>query len=154
MKLLKILLVVFDIPDDVIVTRAVGLRYDPTTNKVYHLKFDPPPKNNAIESRLIRKASDTEPATKARVAIFRKNLNELVQSFQSQNVNVLKFPNGFMDNQEFIYKDIFAILGRKSITRAPRSFKLCILGIPGSGKTKLAEKLAQKYGFAHGNLIL
>lgn len=146
-------LVVFDVPDDVVVNRAVGLRYDPVTNRTYHVKFDPPPKNSQIEARLIRKASDTEPNMRARLSIYRKNLKGVTTAF-ANNLNVLSFSEGIIGNEETVYKDVFNILGRKPSTKAPRAFKIVVAGLPGSGKTKVAEALQQKFGFVHGKPFL
>lgn len=136
-------------PDEVVIARAVGLRYDPVANRIYHLKYDPPPKNSSIEGRLIRKASDTEQATKARLAIYRKNVKGIVSTF-ANTIKILTYPDGIMGSEEVVYKDVFNILGQRPISRAPRSFKVIIAGLPGSGKTKIAEMMQSKFGFVHG----
>ena len=140
---------IFDIPDDVIISRTLGLRYDPVTNKTYHLKYDPPPKNSQIESRLIKKASDTEPATRGRLSVYRKSVDGVVNAFKNV-VNVMQYPEGIMGNEELVYKDVFNIIGRKPISRVPRCFKVLLTGLPGSGKTRVAEMLQRKFGFVHG----
>ncbi len=127
----------------------MGLRYDPATNKVYHLKFDPPPKNSQIESRLIRKATDTESSTKARLLTFRKNLQGLLSAFK-QNVTLLSYSEGIMGNEEVVYKDVFNVIGKRPLSKGPRLFKIFLAGLPGSGKTRVAEMLSSRFGFVHG----
>lgn len=145
--------VIFDVPDQSILERVIGLRYDPVTNRLYHLKYDPPPKHGAIESRLVRKPSDSEQATMARLSVYRKNVTGILETWKT-NINILSYPEGMMGNEQQIYKDVFNILGRKPASRAPRSYKIILAGLPGSGKTKIASMLHQKYGFVHGILLL
>lgn len=37
------LVLVLEVPDEVLIERVVGRRMDPETGKIYHLKFNPPP---------------------------------------------------------------------------------------------------------------
>ena len=145
-------LVIFDVPDHIILERVAGLRYDPTTNKIYHIKYDPPPKSIAVESRLVKKPSDTEQATKERLNIYRKNLKGILDTLKS-DAHILTYSGGIMGNEEVVYKDLFNILGRRPISRAPRLYKIILAGLPGSGKSKIANMLHQKYGFIHGNIL-
>ena len=48
--------VLFEVPDTLIVERGEGRRNDPVTGKIYHLKFDPPPAD--VVDRLIHRADD------------------------------------------------------------------------------------------------
>jgi adenylate kinase family enzyme len=128
---------------------VTGLRYDPMTNRLYHLKFDPPPKNNLIESRLVQKPSDSEEATMNRLNIYRKNVKGIMDTWKTK-YNVLSYPEGIMGNEQHVFKEVFNILGRRPVSRAPRSYKIILAGLPGSGKTKIANLLHQKYGFVNG----
>ena len=60
--------VLLEVADDLIVDRITGRRSDPETKAIYHLKFNPPPKE--IESRLIQRADDTAEACEARLAKY------------------------------------------------------------------------------------
>ncbi|EGF77099.1 hypothetical protein BATDEDRAFT_5688, partial [Batrachochytrium dendrobatidis JAM81] len=76
------LLVVFDIPDEMVINRVTGLRHDPITGKTYHIKYDPPPKNALIEDRLTRRQSDTETATQARLNLYRQHIHGVLAYFK------------------------------------------------------------------------
>ena len=153
-KLYMILnLVIFDVPDHVILERVIGLRYDPATNRVYHMKYDPPPKNSTVESRLVRKASDSEQATSIRLNVYRKNIAGILDTWKIKS-NILSYPEGIMGNEQAVYKDVFNVLGRKPVSRAPRSYKIILVGLPGSGKSKIAHLLHQKYEFVHGIFLI
>jgi hypothetical protein len=116
------------------------------------LKFDPPPRNPQIESRLIKNVADTESSIKHRLSIFKRNLPG-IKSALGDTCSVLNYSEGIFGNEELIYKEIFTILGRKPISRTPRYFKILISGLPGSGKTKVAEMIRAKYGMVHGTLL-
>ena len=113
------------------------------------MKYDPPPKSSAVESRLVRKPSDTEQATTARLAIYRKNFGGIIETWKNK-YNLLSYPEGILGNEQAVYKDIFNILGRRPVSRAPRSYRIILTGLPGSGKSRIANMLHQKYGFVHG----
>lgn len=148
-RFLLFILVIFDVPDQIILERVTGLRYDPTNNRLYHLKYDPPPKNGAVESRLVRKPADTEQATMARLNVYRKNIKGVMDTWKT-NYNVLSYPEGILGNEKHVYQEVFNILGRRPVSRAPQSYRIILAGLPGSGKTKIANLLHQKYGFVHG----
>jgi deoxyadenosine/deoxycytidine kinase len=113
------------------------------------LKYDPPPKNGAVESRLVRKPADTEQATMARLNVYRKNIKGVMDTWKT-NYNVLSYPEGILGNEKHVYQEVFNILGRRPVSRAPQSYRIILAGLPGSGKTKIANLLHQKYGFVHG----
>jgi adenylate kinase len=47
------------VPDEVLVQRSVGRRYDPVTGKIYHLMYAPP-ETPEIAARLTHRLDDTE----------------------------------------------------------------------------------------------
>ncbi len=44
--------VLLNVPDEMLIKRVVGRRLDPDTGDIYHLDFNPPPKE--IVDRLVR----------------------------------------------------------------------------------------------------
>lgn len=59
-----LLLLIFQVSEDVLVERVVGRRLDPVTGKIYHLKYSPP-ETEEIAARLTQRFDDTE--EKARI---------------------------------------------------------------------------------------
>eukprot|EP00842_Homolaphlyctis_polyrhiza_P002793 jgi/Hompol1/3514/HPOL_002540-RA len=130
-----------------------GLRYDPVTGRTYHLKYDPPPRNAVIETRLIKRSTDTDPATRARLAIYHRNISSVLSCFKS-NTRRFKYPEGIAGHQDKVFSQLYEFLGTKGITKAPRCHKIVIAGLPGSGKTRIAEAIERKYGYVHGLFLL
>ena len=65
------LVLVLEVPDEVLIERVVGRRMDPETGKIYHLKFNPPPAD--VAGRCTQRSDDTEEKAKARLGVFYKN---------------------------------------------------------------------------------
>jgi hypothetical protein len=42
------IILVIDVPDEILIERCCGRRSDPITGKIYHLKFNPPPEDPEI----------------------------------------------------------------------------------------------------------
>ena len=59
---------VLEVPDNLIVDRIVGRRSDPETGTIYHLKFNPPPAE--IVDRLVHRKDDTEDACRTRLGAY------------------------------------------------------------------------------------
>lgn len=59
---------VLEVPDDLIVRRIVGRRSDPETGRIYHLEFDPPPPE--VAGRLVHRKDDTEEACRTRLGAY------------------------------------------------------------------------------------
>ncbi len=58
----------FEVPDALIVERGVGRRNDPITGRIYHVKFDPPPAD--IADRLVHRKDDHEEAINQRLRYY------------------------------------------------------------------------------------
>lgn len=67
--------VLLNVPDKVLIERCVGRRTDPETGKIYHLKFNPPPNDPAVQKRLVHRSDDTEEAMKSRITQYKKNVD-------------------------------------------------------------------------------
>ncbi|KAJ3396777.1 hypothetical protein HDU92_001881 [Lobulomyces angularis] len=142
--------VVIDIPDDLVVERASGLRLDPQNNKTYHLKYDPPPKTPNTGQRLIQRASDTEDSVRSRLKLYRRNIT-LVSNCYKDNLRKFTYENGYFKQEDLVLKELLKVFGQglNKIDYVPREFKILVQGLPGSGKSFVCEKLHEKYGIIH-----
>lgn len=66
-----------NVPDQVLIERCVGRRSDPDTGKIYHLKFNPPPADEAIQKRLVHRSDDTEEAMVKRIEQYKTNVDAI-----------------------------------------------------------------------------
>jgi len=73
--------ILIEVPDEILVERCVGRRSDPVTGKIYHLKYNPPPNDQEILSRLVHRADDNEDAMTQRIATYHKNLKDIISFF-------------------------------------------------------------------------
>lgn len=78
--------VVLNVSVDALLERALGRRLDPTTGRVYHLKFQPPPAD--IASRLVVRPDDTEERQRYRIGVYNKFRDQLVAHFVGSVVEV------------------------------------------------------------------
>jgi adenylate kinase len=74
-------MVLLDVPDDVLIERVEGRRTDPVTGKVYHLKFNPPPADEALLKRLEQRKDDTREALKPRLEGYHANLGAILDCY-------------------------------------------------------------------------
>jgi len=94
-------MVLLDVPDDVLVDRVVGRRTDPLTGKTYHLKFNPPPADEAVLKRLEQRKDDTIEALQPRLAGYHANLNSILDCY----MHIVTRIEGNRD-KDAIYKDV------------------------------------------------
>jgi adenylate kinase len=72
--------VVIEVDDALIVDRIVGRRSDPETGRIYHLKFDPPPRE--VAARLVQRDDDTEQACRARLAKYHSETAPIIPFYE------------------------------------------------------------------------
>lgn len=58
----------FEVPDALIVERGEGRRNDPVTGRIYHVKFDPPPAD--VADRVVHRADDRREAIEKRLTYY------------------------------------------------------------------------------------
>lgn len=58
----------FEVPDALIVERGEGRRNDPITGKIYHIRFDPPP--DEVVERLVHRSDDRREAIEKRLSYY------------------------------------------------------------------------------------
>ena len=140
--------VALEVPDEHIIAYTTGLRHDPTTGRTYHSKYDPPPKNGVVESRLTKRVGDTEPATRARLSIYRSNIRNISSCFK-ETLRTFKYEDGIVADALKVTTDLNDHFSKQSISKAPHCVRMAIVGYPGAGKTTISEAISKKYGYAH-----
>ncbi|NPA52412.1 MAG: adenylate kinase [Aquificae bacterium] len=73
--------ILFQISDEEVIRRLSGRRIDPKTGKVYHIEFNPPPKNIEV----IQRDDDKEEVIKKRLQIYHSQTSPLIEYYKKQN---------------------------------------------------------------------
>mmetsp|Transcript_156481 Transcript_156481/g.288567 ORF Transcript_156481/g.288567 Transcript_156481/m.288567 type:complete len:697 (+) Transcript_156481:1-2091(+) len=77
--------ILFDLPEDISVSRAMGRLNDPVTGEIYHLKFKPPPAD-AI-ARLVRRDNDAkEEVVRTRLKVYHEHLSGIIELYKDKLV--------------------------------------------------------------------
>ena len=79
-----------EVPDDLIVERITGRRMDPETGDIYHIEFNPAPPE--VADRLIQRKDDTAEACRARLEKYHSETAPIVPFYEEQGL--LKRVNG------------------------------------------------------------
>ena len=79
-----------EVPDELIVERIIGRRSDPETGAIYHLTFNPPPPE--VVDRLVHRKDDTEDAVRSRLEAYHKMTAPIIPFYEA--AGVLKRVNG------------------------------------------------------------
>ena len=79
-----------EVPDELIVERIIGRRTDPETGKIYHMTFDPPPAE--LTDRLVHRKDDTEEAVRSRLDAYHKMTAPIIPFYEA--AGLLKRVNG------------------------------------------------------------
>lgn len=75
-------MVLLEVPEDVLIERVEGRRNDPVTGKVYHVKFNPPPQGDAeLLKRLEQRKDDTREAMVTRLATYNRNVSDILSFY-------------------------------------------------------------------------
>ena len=96
--------ILFEVPDEVVVERLSGRRIDPKTGKVYHIKYNPPPEGVEV----VQRDDDREEVIRKRLEVYRKQTQPLVDYYKSKNL--LKVVDATKSPEE-VYKEILSVLG-------------------------------------------
>eukprot|EP00931_Biecheleriopsis_adriatica_P032370 TRINITY_DN18898_c0_g2_i1.p1 TRINITY_DN18898_c0_g2~~TRINITY_DN18898_c0_g2_i1.p1 ORF type:complete len:1052 (-),score=160.75 TRINITY_DN18898_c0_g2_i1:66-3221(-) len=79
--------VLLQVPDQVVISRALGRLNDPVTGSIYHLQYAPPPPD--IVGRLVRRDNDaSEEIVCNRLKVFHAELSSIVHYFQDRLILV------------------------------------------------------------------
>lgn len=79
-----------EVPDDLIVERIIGRRSDPETGSIYHLTFNPPPAD--VADRVVHRKDDTEEAVRSRLEAYHNMTAPIIPFYE--NAGLLKKVNG------------------------------------------------------------
>lgn len=78
------LVLVLEVPDELIVERITGRRTDPVTGAIYHLKFSPPPAE--VADRVVQRSDDTEEACRTRLAKYHGETTPVLPFFEAKRI--------------------------------------------------------------------
>ncbi|HID79006.1 MAG TPA: adenylate kinase [Aquifex aeolicus] len=96
--------ILFEVPDEIVIERLSGRRIDPKTGKVYHIKYNPPPKG----LKVIQRDDDREEVIKKRLEVYRKQTQPLVDYYrQKGNLEVVDASQ----SPDEVYREILTKLG-------------------------------------------
>jgi adenylate kinase len=73
-----------EVPDELILERITGRRSDPTTGRIYHLTFDPPPAD--VVPRLLHRKDDTADAITARLVKYHSETAPIVPFYAKKGI--------------------------------------------------------------------
>merc|ERR1711907_404344 len=74
-------LVVMELTDQRLIEKVTLRRVDPTTQQIYHLKDNPPPKDEALQARLIQRDGDNEDVVKEQLKKYREETTGLLEAW-------------------------------------------------------------------------
>jgi len=103
--------VFLEVNETILVERICGRRMDPETEKIYHMTYNPPVKeedgtpDEEVIARLTQRDDDTEEALKNRLVVFNENKTNVLSVFNS----IAKTVDGGRSADE-IFADVKAFL--------------------------------------------
>lgn len=78
------MVLLIEVPDDLIVERITGRRLDPDTGEIYHVQFRPPPAE--IADRIIQRKDDNEEACRARLTKYHAETEPIVPFYDARGL--------------------------------------------------------------------
>jgi adenylate kinase len=78
------MVVVIEVPDQLLEERAVGRRSDPQTGAIYHLKYNPPPPE--IAARLVHRKDDTVEAVTTRIQKYHAETSPILPFYDAKGI--------------------------------------------------------------------
>jgi len=73
-----------EVPDELIVDRITGRRMDPETGDIYHVRFTPPP--SEIADRVIQRKDDTAEACRQRLEKYHEETAPIIPFYESKGI--------------------------------------------------------------------
>ncbi len=95
--------ILFDVPDEVVIERISGRRIDPKTGKVYHIKYNPPPPDIEV----IQRDDDKEEVVRNRLKVYHEQTAPLIEFYKKENI--LKVIDATKSPEE-VYKQLLSVL--------------------------------------------
>jgi hypothetical protein len=138
------------VEDDYIVEKIAGNQYDPVTQKVYNLKYSPPPE--PIYSRLLQRQKEAEVAIHQRLNGYHRNIGGVISCFKDvvRQVNV---PEIFGKEEE-VARELQAIFEVDDLDDSPRAFKLVVAGLSPGWNALVCEHIEKSFSLVHGKCIV
>ncbi len=81
--------VLFDISDEEVITRLTGRRSCPNCGAVYHMKFNPPKRDEVCDvcgTKLLQREDDREEVVRRRLKVYREQTAPLVDYYRSKGI--------------------------------------------------------------------
>lgn len=133
--------VYIDVPDALLVERAVGRRLDPETGKIYHLEYSPPPAD--IMGRLVHRSDDSESKVKLRLKAFHQHVGSILSTLPENIIQVAG------DRPVLaVWNDVLS-----QLNRLLRKKVVFVTGGPGTGKRTQCENIAGSLEYAHIDVL-
>ncbi len=95
--------ILFDVPDEVVIERISGRRVDPKTGKVYHIKYNPPPPDVEV----IQRDDDKEEVVRNRLKVYHEQTAPLIEFYKKKNK--LKVIDATKPPEE-VYKELLSVI--------------------------------------------
>ncbi len=109
MKVDKVIL--FDVPDEVVVERLSGRRVCPSCGAVYHVKFNPPKSDEICDkcgTKLIQREDDKEEVVRNRLEVYRKQTAPLIEYYEDKGILIRL--DASKDIEE-VYRELKRVVG-------------------------------------------
>ncbi|KAJ3305969.1 hypothetical protein HDV03_000811 [Kappamyces sp. JEL0829] len=130
------------IPDELVLHRSLGLRFDPVTGENFNLQEEAIARSADVDARLTVRPCDTPASVKERLNVYKRHHKAIVECFPG---NYRRFSAGSVQDSNLV-QEMLLFLGLKPVSKAPRGFRIIVAGLPGSGKTTVAEQISEKFG--------
>ncbi len=105
--------VLFDLPDDLVVERLAGRRVCPRCGAVYHIRYSPPREDEICDrcgTKLIQREDDREEVIRRRLAVYREQTAPLVEYYDRKGI-LIRLDAG-RDIEE-VHRELLGILNEK-----------------------------------------
>ncbi|NPB07841.1 MAG: adenylate kinase [Aquificae bacterium] len=96
--------ILFDLPDEVIVERLSGRRIDPRTGEVYHVKYNPPPPGVEV----IQREDDRPEVIRKRLQVYREQTAPLIDYYERKGI--LRKLDASRSVEE-VYRELLEVIG-------------------------------------------
>ena len=74
--------ILFEVPDQIVIDRLSGRRIDPKTGAVYHVKYNPPPPGIEV----IQREDDKPEVIKKRLEVYKKQTAPVIEYYEKKGI--------------------------------------------------------------------
>jgi adenylate kinase len=107
------LVILFDLPDDLVVERLSGRRTCPECGSVYHMKYNPPKRDELCDrcgTKLVQREDDREEVIRERLRVYRTQTAPLVDYYRRKGILITLDASGSIEE---VYSEIKRVLDEK-----------------------------------------